>query len=112
MAVCGLPISTNSSVLQDTKTRGDVRSGEFPTVTPGAALESFQRLLEEFADALTTTKRDQQRTAVAVHTGVQTIGARGKASMDRQGSGVCPFMGVSSSGFRVSTLGTVRYVHG
>lgn len=63
-----------------------------PAIAPGAALESFQRLLEEFADALNTTKRDEQSSACTVHAGVQAGSTGNRASKERQGSGVRAFV--------------------
>lgn len=92
--------SPRSNVLQDVKsvvTRdggpiSDVAGGkpvpQEPSTSPGAALEAFQRLLEEFADALSTTKRDEQRTLCAVHVGVQASGARSEGLEKRKGSGL------------------------
>lgn len=86
--------------MQDVKRLGDLDGGhifagendsavpEIPSIAPGAALEAFQRLLEEFSDALSTTKRDQQRAARSVHTGAQTGGARTRGLQELKGSGL------------------------
>jgi hypothetical protein len=62
----------------------DVAMPHNSRIAPGSTLEAFQRLLEEFADALSMKKKSEHSM---VHTGVQVGGARSRYLEERKGSG-------------------------